>query len=239
MRKGLARGVSATPDTILAIPYTDRERVGQHCAWAGFRLLLLRDAYTLSPGQACRGVVQYLPSPLAQHYFAHGYLTIDPLLQQLSRNPTPVVWSTTAFTQEPAFWEEAHAHGVRHGWAVATHGSTRTMGILSLARSEEALTARELGNVEAQLVWLSQAAHGAITNVEMRTLHAPTERDLTLREREMLRWTAAGKTAAEIGLILGISVRTVNFHIASTLVKFNVTNKIQAVMTASMLGMLY
>ena len=178
-------------------------------------------------------------APWLKHYFAHGYLTIDPLLQQLSRNPTPVVWSTTAFTQEPAFWEEAHAHGVRHGWAVATHGSTRTMGILSLARSEEALTARELGNVEAQLVWLSQAAHGAITNVEMRTLHAPTERDLTLREREMLRWTAAGKTAAEIGLILGISVRTVNFHIASTLVKFNVTNKIQAVMTASMLGMLY
>ena len=60
-----------------------------------------------------------------------------------------------------------------------------------------------------------------------------------MREREMLRGTAAGKTAGEIGLILGISVRTVNFRIASTLVKFNVTNKIQAVMTASMLGMLY
>ena len=179
------------------------------------------------------------PTPWLEHYFARGYLTIDPLLQQLSRDPTPVVWSSATFPQQPAFWEEACAHGVRHGWAIATHGSTRTVGILSLARSEEALTARELGKVEAQLVWLSHVAHGAISHVEMRNLRAPTDRDLSPREREILRWTAAGKTAGEIGLILGISVRTVNFHIASTLVKFKVTNKTQAVITAAMLGMLY
>ena len=113
------------------------------------------------------------------------------------------------------------------------------MGVLTLARSEGALTMRELGQVEAQLVWLSHIAHVAISEVEMRTLHAPIERDLSLREREVLRWTAAGKTAAEVGRILGISVRTVNFHIAGTLVKFNVGNKTQAVMTAGMLGMLY
>ena len=75
------------------------------------------------------------PAPWLEHYFAHGYLTIDPLLQQLSCASTPVVWSSAAFTQEPAFWEEARAHGVCHGWAIATHGSTRTVGILSLARS--------------------------------------------------------------------------------------------------------
>jgi LuxR family quorum-sensing system transcriptional regulator SolR len=179
------------------------------------------------------------PAPWLEHYFAHGYLTIDPVLQQLSRDPTPVAWSSASLTQQPAFWEEARAHGVRHGWAIATHGSTRTVGILSLARSEEVLTARELGNVEAQLVWLSHTAHGAISHVEMRNLRAPTDPDLSLREREILRWTAAGKTAAEIGLILGIAERTVNFHIASTLGKFKVANKTQAVVTAVMLGMLY
>ena len=56
---------------------------------------------------------------------------------------------------------------------------------------------------------------------------------------EMLRWTAAGKNADGIGLILGISERTVNFLIASALVKLNVANKTQAVITAVMLGMLY
>ena len=40
-------------------------------------------------------------------------------------------------------------------------------------------------------------------------------------------------------LILGISEHTVNFHIASLLVKLNVANKTQAVITAVMLGMLY
>lgn len=52
----------------------------------------------------------------------------------------------------------------------------------------------------------------------------------------MLRWTAAGKNADGIGLILGISERTVNFLIASALVKLNVANKTQAVITAVMLG---
>ena len=132
------------------MPYTDRERVGQHCAWAGFRLLLLRDAGAPSSDQARSGVVQYLPSPLAQALLCARLSHDRSFAQHLSRDPIPVVWSTTTFTQEPAFWEEARAHGVRHCWAIATHGSTRTVGILSLARSEQALTARELGNVEAQ-----------------------------------------------------------------------------------------
>ena len=86
---------------------------------------------------------------------AHGFHTIDPVLQQLSHDPTPVIWSTDTFTQEPAFWQEARAQGIRHGWTIATHGSrARTMGVLSLSRSEGALTVRELGKVETQLVWL-------------------------------------------------------------------------------------
>ena len=63
---------------------------------------------------------------------------------------------------------------------------------------------------------------------------------LTQREREVLRWTAFGKTSDEIGMILGTtSSRTVNFHITMVLEKLEAVNKTQAVAKAVILDLLY
>ncbi|WP_083981830.1 helix-turn-helix transcriptional regulator [Arsukibacterium ikkense] len=52
---------------------------------------------------------------------------------------------------------------------------------------------------------------------------------LTKRELECLNWAAAGKTSWEIGHILGISERTVNFHIGNCMQKTNSANRQQAI----------
>lgn len=62
---------------------------------------------------------------------------------------------------------------------------------------------------------------------------------LTERELEVVRWTANGKTAFEVGVIIGLTERTVNFHISRVLQKLNATNKTQAAVKAAVLGMLY
>ena len=61
---------------------------------------------------------------------------------------------------------------------------------------------------------------------------------LTPRERECLLWTAHGKTAWEIGQILGISDGTVVFHLKNATRKFNVFTKYHAVVKAIMLGLI-
>ena len=61
---------------------------------------------------------------------------------------------------------------------------------------------------------------------------------LTEREIEVLRWTADGKTSAETSEILKISERTVNFHVANAMVKFNFASKTAAVVRAVALGFL-
>jgi len=55
---------------------------------------------------------------------------------------------------------------------------------------------------------------------------------LTKREREVLQWAAAGKSAWEIGEILGIAKRTVDEHVQRASRKLNAINRTQAVATA-------
>jgi DNA-binding CsgD family transcriptional regulator len=66
----------------------------------------------------------------------------------------------------------------------------------------------------------------------------PVPLELSERERDVLRWTAAGKTSSETGTIMGISARTVNYHMTSILFKLNAVNKTQAVVKAVMLDLL-
>lgn len=73
-----------------------------------------------------------------------------------------------------------------------------------------------------------------------RKFICPTESAvrLTPREKEVMLWTAEGKTAYEVGIILGISIGTVNFHVNNSVAKFGVRNKIQAAVHAALLGLL-
>lgn len=52
-------------------------------------------------------------------------------------------------------------------------------------------------------------------------------RQLTKREQECLHWVSHGKTSWETAKILGISERTVNFHISNSLVKTGCANRQQ------------
>jgi len=64
-------------------------------------------------------------------------------------------------------------------------------------------------------------------------LHDTTQRIiLSDREVEVLQWLKEGKSSWDIASILGISERTVNFHIYNVLGKLDATNRTQAVATA-------
>jgi LuxR family quorum sensing-dependent transcriptional regulator len=55
---------------------------------------------------------------------------------------------------------------------------------------------------------------------------------LTPREREVLRWVARGKSSSNIAELLGISSRTVNEHVTSSVRKLNANNRTHAVALA-------
>jgi len=55
------------------------------------------------------------------------------------------------------------------------------------------------------------------------------EAGLTAREREVLAWASEGKTAWEIGCILNLSHRTVEWHFRQACKKLGATNRLQAI----------
>jgi DNA-binding response OmpR family regulator len=61
----------------------------------------------------------------------------------------------------------------------------------------------------------------------------PKRIDLRERELEALTWAARGKTFAEIGQILGLSRRTVEFHLDNARKKLGVPTRTQALIKAA------
>ena len=72
----------------------------------------------------------------------------------------------------------------------------------------------------------ARLAHVARTDVWVK------EVNLNHREIETLTWVARGKTSAEIAKILGLSKRTVDFHIDNARIKLGVATRTQAAITA-------
>jgi len=65
-----------------------------------------------------------------------------------------------------------------------------------------------------------------------------SELRLTEREIEVLTWVARGKSSADIATILGISERTVNFHLDNAMRKAGVSTRVQAAVKCAMLGLI-
>jgi DNA-binding CsgD family transcriptional regulator len=61
---------------------------------------------------------------------------------------------------------------------------------------------------------------------------------LSSREMEVLEWLKQGKSSWDISVILGISERTVNFHVYNIMRKLGATNRPQAVAVAARLGLI-
>jgi LuxR family transcriptional regulator, quorum-sensing system regulator CviR len=61
---------------------------------------------------------------------------------------------------------------------------------------------------------------------------------LSIREKEVLNWLKQGKSSWEMSVILGISERTVNFHVYNMMRKLDAVNRTQAVAAALRHGLI-
>lgn len=180
------------------------------------------------------------PEAWQKRYVKQQYVRVDPTVQHCMLSLQPLVWSSqSANTQsQKDFWEEARSYGLNVGWAQSSRDFIGTRGMLTLARSADQLSEKEQKAQYTNMYWLSQTVHSSIAKIVNDAEFAQFNLYLTNREKEVLRWTAEGKTSAEIAQILGVAERTINFHLCNSMQKLNVNNKISAAIRAVMLGIL-
>lgn len=168
-------------------------------------------------------------------YAERGYFLEDPTVKHCTRTVIPLYWDEKAHLQAEELWQEAASHGIEYGWSQSHKDMNGEASLFSVARGDEAVSQKELLEATPYLLWLTQLAHQGFSRLQQA--NTPTVK-LTERETEILRWTAEGKTAEEISIILNITTRTVNFHIRNAMHQLNSTNKTSAAVKAAIMGLL-
>lgn len=89
-----------------------------------------------------------------------------------------------------------------------------------------------------KLALLARNAHAAMVDLMVGKLMPEATAQITSRERQVLVWTAEGKSVPEISCILGISASTVNFHVRNVIAKLRASNRAHAAVKAAVLGII-
>ncbi len=182
------------------------------------------------------------PKEWEDHYAEQNYFYTDNVVHQAVHSNGLVSWqdcqnlpslTSTRNQQSQQVLDEAAAVGMKNGWLYSCHNKNKgQFTVLSFASEEK----HSYRGTETILEYLSPHLEEALKRTENQRRSTP--RSLTGREKEVLSWTAAGKTAWEISEILLISRRTVEFHISNILKKLDAVNSQQAIAVAISSGLI-
>lgn len=165
----------------------------------------------------------------------------DPVMQHCKKQSVPIIWDQETYSDRGLgeLWEQQASFGYCTGIAMALHlpdGKHFLLGVdreLPLPNDPE-----ELQRLVADLQLFAVHAQDSAMRLLLPPAQQPERPALTPRELEVLRWTMDGKTAWEVGALLGISERTVVFHVNNAAHKLGCVNKQQAVLKALRLGLI-
>ena len=165
----------------------------------------------------------------------------DPVMQHCKRQTMPIIWDQSTYVRDGqgAKWEEQARFGYRTGIALALHMPEGRHFFLGVDRDRPVpADAAELTRVVADLQLFAVHAQDAALRILVAASPAADAPSLTPRELETLRWTMEGKTAWEVGNLLGITERTAALHVNNATHKLGCVNKHQAVLKALRLGLI-
>src|SRR5262249_37184876 len=137
--------------------------------------------------------------------------------------------------QQQLFFDEARAFGAHEGLVTPFHDFNGVTAVMVAGRYPDAQDplVRIAGPVLSS--YYASIGRRIVRGQEALAATAP---HLTERQTECLNWVRAGKTSYEIGVILGISSRVVDEHIAGACERLQVRTRTQAVIEAAAHGLL-
>lgn len=193
-----------------------------------FAYLALPHAAATSPN-----LISTYPSSWTALYLRRKYQSVDPVVRRAIRQTEPFRWGLEfeprdRSKSERELFEEAAEFGIRCGFTFPIHDDKGAIAALTFATHArrnvfERSVVKHVQNLRliamvfhahARRFWTSNRAVGGVV--------------LSPREFDCLEWSSGGKSAGEIGIILGISERTARFHLDNARAKLGVRSLRQA-----------
>ncbi len=169
------------------------------------------------------------------HMIASGYAAQDVVFRRALATPTPFFYTDVTGLADLTATQrrivgERREFGITDGFVNPTRWRNGTVTAVVMAGAD----------IDPEDPDVRAAAHvlSDFYGMAARRLSAPApapERPavtLTVRQLDCLSWVREGKSATDIGTILGISVHTVHEHVAAACARLGVRTRVQAVAAA-------
>lgn len=178
-------------------------------------------------------VISTYPSNWVEHYVRNHYERLDPIITQALENTEPFRWgldlpSRSISSAQQRFLDEAAECGIRLGFTIPIHDGRGPIAALTFATDQRRPQFEKCIDLNARILQLMAMCFHAHVRPKLSGDRRIGEALLTPREFECLSWAAEGKSAWEIGHILGISRHTVASYLDSAKEKLGVRTIVQA-----------
>ena len=194
-------------------------------------------------------------------YIRNDFVHHDPMVSLARRINTPFTWGDVAIptggqkkSKSEKLMDASQDHGFREGLVVPLHFRDQLGRLVSCLtvffwkdrpKDFRAMLPEHKHELNLVLLYWIQKVVDIVAKEhrgKVTVMEAYLDRDepvlLTPRERDILSWSARGKTYLDIAQILSISVETVKSHAKTGIQKVDASNRTHAVARALMLGLI-
>ncbi|MES2826347.1 MAG: LuxR family transcriptional regulator [Pseudomonadota bacterium] len=175
-------------------------------------------------------------------YFKENMQKCDPVVNYCFEKTSPIRWDHLMKMEKynsPAsaqMMSTAATFGLTHGFSVPIKSPSGEVAIFSLVAPEMESLDEQFIQVLPYAQSLSYSLLDTYIRLKGEVINADFK--ITPREKECLFWACEGKTAWEIAQIIGITERTVIFHMTGATKKLGAANRQHAVAKAIMHGLI-
>jgi DNA-binding CsgD family transcriptional regulator len=187
------------------------------------------------------GITGNYPQDWMDYYLSKGYFHQDPIPRYAFTTTAAYTWDHVVETcpisaHQKKLMNEAQEARLKSGVAVALYGPNFEVAGVGVASTVGGLKPNR--NTLSLIRAFSYQFHSAYSQFDAASTEPRPLVTLSPREREVLSYTAEGKSAAVIASILSISRNTVNFHLKNIYRKLDVATHQMAVVKAIRLGLI-
>ncbi|PIT00821.1 transcriptional regulator [Bradyrhizobium nitroreducens] len=193
-------------------------------------------AYLALPGGLERKprLISTYPGEWTSHYLRSRYELIDPVITRALQTAEPFQWgigmsSIRGSSVQQQLLDEAAQFGIRLGFTVPIHDGHGPIAALTFATYQRNPIFENFVKSQARVLQLMAMYFHAHVRRKLANGRDVDGIRLSPRELECLEWASRGKSAWEIGCILGISRNTVAYYLQNTKEKLGVRTVVQAV----------